>query len=394
MEEPKLAVDRERLLATLQEMIRIESVNPSLVEGGSGERRIAAWLAERLSALGLETRLHEIAPGRFNVVGVLKGTGGGRTLLLNGHLDTVGLEGMTIDPLGGELREGRVYGRGSLDMKGGLAAALAAVEAVAGAADAPRPAPGRGGTSSWPAWPTRSTPPSGRRRWWKEYRADGAVVCEPSGLELGVAHKGFAWVRIDVHGRAAHGSRPDLGVDAIVKTGRVLAGLEALGERLRGRTHALLGSPSLHASLIQGGRELSTYPDSCRLQLERRTIPGEDRAAVEAEIGSLLAGIRAADPDFRADSELFFYRPTFEVSPREPVAAALAAACERQLGSRPRLCGFSGWLDSSILAGAGIPTVIYGPGGEGLHAAVEWVDLDSVAAAAQALAALILDFCR
>lgn len=383
----RIYVDREGLLRMLQELIRIDSVNPSLVAGGRGERQIAEYVGGFLDRMGLEVRLQEVAPGRVNAVGRLAGSGGGRSLIVNGHLDTVGRAGMTVDPLGGEWRDGKVFGRGSLDMKGGVAAALAALQALTAAGVRLR------GDVILAGVADEEYASIGTEALVKEYTADAAVVCEPSGLEIGVAHKGFAWISVEVQGRAAHGSRPDLGIDAIVKAAKVLSGLEVLQERLSLRRHRLLGAPSVHASLIEGGTEMSTYPDRCRIRIERRTIPGEDRAAVAGELEGLLSGIRSADAAFQASSELFFYRPHFEISRAEPIVDTLAAVCRRLWRAEPRYCGFSGWLDSSILDQAGIPTVIFGPRGEGLHAAVEYVEFDSVAAVAQVLAGLIAAFC-
>jgi acetylornithine deacetylase len=382
-----IAIDRAALLESLQALIRIDSVNPSLVPGGRGEGAIAAYLGQYLEASGLEVRTREIAPGRVNVVGILKGSGGGRSIILNGHTDTVGLDKMTIDPLDPVLRDGRVYGRGSLDMKGGLAAAIAAVRAIA-AGDRLR------GDIILACVADEEYASIGTEALIEEYTADAAIVCEPSALGLGIAHKGFAWATIDVHGLAAHGSKPELGIDAIVKAGKFLVALEALGEKLAARAHPLLGPASVHASLIEGGSELSTYPDHCRIKIERRTLPGEDRETVAAELAALVAGLAASDKQFKADWDIFFHRHPFETAPDAPIAAAVSRAGELVLGAAPRPMGFSGWLDSALLAAAGIPTVIFGPAGEGLHAASEHVEFQSVADTAAILAAAVEDFCR
>ncbi len=384
----KIAIDSGELLANLQKLIAIDSVNPSLVPGGKGEREIAGYIGAYLAALGLQVRYQEIAAGRVNVIATLKGEGGGPTLILNGHTDTVGLDKMAISPLDPVYRDGKVYGRGSLDMKGGLAAAIAAVRAVAAAGARLR------GDVILACVADEEYASIGTEALVREYTADAAIVCEPSGLGIGIAHKGFAWADIDVHGRAAHGSKPELGIDAIVKAGKVLVGLETLGQKLAARTHPLLGPASVHASLIQGGIELSTYPDHCRIKIERRTIPGEQEKDVAAELEALLAGIAAADPQFKAAYNIFFYRPHFEISPAEPIVALLADQYERATDQKPGYMGFSGWLDSSILAGAGIPTVIFGPAGEGLHADSEHVDFASVVTAAQVLAGTVAAFCR
>jgi acetylornithine deacetylase len=283
----------KEITTLLQQLVAIDSINPDLVAGGAGEQEIARFVANWLDQAGVEVTLDESTPGRPSVVGMVRGSGGGgRSLLLNAHLDTVGVTGMERphDPV---VDGNRLYGRGAYDMKGGLAAIMIV------AAQAKK-LPLRGDViltavadEEFASLGTQSIV----RRW----HADAAIVTEPTALRLCVAHKGFVWLEITTQGRAAHGSRPDLGCDAIVKMGKILVGLEQLDLSLRAvATHPLLGSGSLHASLIVGGQELSSYPESCTLQVERRTIPGETRELVEAEIQELLEQIQRADPTFLA----------------------------------------------------------------------------------------------
>lgn len=383
----KIVVDRDALLDNLQKLIRIESVNPSLVANGQGEAEIAKYIGEYLSEIGLEVRYQETAPGRLNVIGILKGNGSGKSLMLNGHTDTVSINGMSINPFDPHYTDGRVYGRGSLDMKAGVAAAIAAAKAVAESGLQLK------GDVILTFVADEEYASIGTEAVVREYTADAAIVCEPSALGLGIAHKGFAWITIDILGKAAHGSRPDQGIDAIVKAGKVLVAIEALGNKLSGKKHELLGSPSVHASLINGGTELSTYPDLCQIQIERRTIPGEDKNTVIAEMQEILDGIAEQDPQFKADFKVFFYRPHFEVAETEPIAKSVARAFKQVVSTEPQLTGFSGWLDSSILAEAGIPTVIFGPAGEGLHANKEYVEFESVVITAEVLAETIVEYC-
>lgn len=385
----RLQVNRKELLEILQQMIRIESVNPSLAAGGSGESEMARYLGKYMSVMGLEVYFQKISPGRENVIGVLKGSGGGRTLMLNGHTDTVGLKGMDIQPLEPECREGRVYGRGSLDMKGGLAAIISAVNAVARSGARPK------GDIIMAFVADEEYASQGTEALVKEYTADAAIICEPTDMEIGIAHKGFVWARIEVFGRAAHGSRPKEGIDAIVKAGKVLVEIERLGAcELNRKCHPLLGSPSIHASLISGGSELSTYPGYCRIDLERRTIPGETPGTILEELKSIINRISMEDDQFKAACEIMFHRPPLEVSEHETIVRSLVRSYTAILNKAPGLTGFSGWMDSAILAEAGIPTAVIGPGGEGLHAAVEYVDFDTAAVTAEILAHTITDFCN
>ena len=211
-------------------------------------------------------------------------------------------------------------------------------------------------------------------------------MTEPTALEICVAHKGFAWLEVEIAGRAAHGSQPQLGVDAIAKAGRVLTGIENLGRRLaREPGHALLGPGSVHASLIAGGQELSSYPERCLVQLERRTVPGEGSDLVERQVRELVEEAAAADHDLRAEVRTRLVRPPFEIGTDTEIVRLVSGHAERVLGLVPAVIGWAAWMDSAILDQAGIPTVIFGPGGEGAHAVVEWVDLASVERCAEVL---------
>lgn len=370
----------------LRQLVAIDSVNPDLVPGGAGEGPIARFVAEWLERAGLEVVVDEVAPGRPNVVGIARGSGGGRSLLLNAHMDTVGVTGMERphDPV---IENNRLYGRGAYDMKGGLAAIL-----VAGAAARRR---GLRGDVIVTAVVDEEFASIGTGAIVGRWRADGAIVTEPTELDICTAHKGFAWFTAETRGVAAHGSRPDLGVDAIVKMGKVLVGLEELDLALRAAfPHRLLGTGSVHASLIEGGQELSSYPERCSLGIERRTIPGETVQRVEAELPAIFARIAAQDPTFQASVTTGLTRESFEVSLQEPIAQAVLRHAQRLLGREIAEIGSTAWMDSALLAAAGIPTVVFGPGGAGAHAVVEWSDLTQVEQCAEILAAVAEDFCH
>ena len=369
----------------LCDLVAIDSVNPALVPGAAGEARIAAFIAAWLEKAGLEVQLVETAPARPTVIGIARGTGGGRTLLLNGHVDTVGVAGMPhpFEPL---IRAGRLYGRGAYDMKGGLAACMSAVAAakkhrlrgdVVLTAVVDEEYAGLGSMSVAGKFP-----------------AAGAIVAEFTELRLVPAHKGFVWLELETSGKAAHGSRPDLGVDAIVKMGPVLMELERLGRDLAARPpHPLLGHASVHASLIEGGRELATYPDRCLLSIERRTLPGETPGTVQAELAAILARLQVADPQLQASLRCKLDRPPMETPPDAAILSAVRAAAARVLGRPAEVAGVPFWTDAATLWAAGIPTLLFGPSGAGAHAAEEWVDLDSVHTCAEVYLATALEFC-
>jgi acetylornithine deacetylase len=372
-------------------LVAIDSRNPMLDPNGPGEGPIAAAVAAFLRESGLEAALVEPLPGRPSVVALLRGTGGGRALLLNAHLDTVGF-GAMADPVAPRVAAGRLYGRGAYDMKGGLAAVLAAAAALARG----ERLPGDLIVTAVADEEHASIGTAAAIAYLRDLglQAHGAIVTEPTDLQLCVAHKGFAWASVRTRGRAAHGSRRADGVDAIAHMGRVLVALERLDQQLQERpAHPLLGHGSLHASLIEGGSELSTYPAHCLLQLERRTLPGETAALVVAELDAILQGLAAEDPRFSANSELTLFRPPLETNVSEPIVAALERAGGEVLGQPPVVVGATFWMDAALLGAAGIPTAIFGPRGAGLHADVEWVDLASVQACADVLAAAARTFC-
>ena len=367
------------------ELVAIDSANPDLVPGGAGELEIARFIATWLERAGVEARIDELAPGRANVIGVARGRGGGRTLLLNGHTDTVGHDGYER-PLEPRVEGDRLYGRGSFDMKGGTAAALWACARAAELELA--------GDVVVVAVCDEEFASIGTQAVAEQIRADAAIVAEPTALAVCVAHKGFAWLEIDVAGRAAHGSQVQIGVDAIAKSGRVLTGIEELGQELASAPgHPLLGTGSLHASLIAGGQELSNYPERCLVQLERRTVPGEDATLVEEQVRRLVARAARADPGLRAEVRTTLVRPPFEIAEDAEIVRLVRSHAERVLGTAPALIGWAAWMDSAILAQAGIPTVIFGPGGEGAHETLEWVDLASVERCAEVLVAVAAEFC-
>ena len=366
-------------------LVAIDSVNPDLVAGGAGEGEIARFVAEWLEAAGLEVSLDEVGPGRANVVAVARGQGGGRSLLLNGHLDTVGVVGMER-PFEPYIEDGRLYGRGAYDMKASVAAMMVTAARVREL--------GLAGDLIVSIVADEEVASIGSEAVARAWRADASIVTEPTELAVAIAHRGFVWLDVETTGRAAHGSRPELGIDAIAKMGRVLVGLEELDRALRASpSHGLLGSGSLHASLIEGGQELSSYPDRCRLQMERRTIPGETPDSVVQEVREVIERASSTDPDLRAHATLTFVREPFEVAEDEAIVQAVGRAGEKVLGKAPERIGVPFWTDAAVFAAAGIPTVLFGPAGAGAHAVVEWVDLDSVERCAEVLLATAEDFC-
>jgi acetylornithine deacetylase len=374
----------EELTTLTADLVSIDSVNPSLVEGGAGEGRIATFVAEWAVEQGLEAELLEETPGRPSVLVRARGSGGGRTLLLCGHIDTVNVEGMT-DAHAPRVDGDRMHGRGAYDMKAGVAAALLAARDAARA--------GLRGDVVVAAVADEEHASLGVQEALRTVEADAAIVTEPTEMELVVAHKGFLWIEIEVTGMAAHGSRPHLGVDAIVKSGSILTELGRLDESLGERTHPLLGRGSVHASVIEGGMELSSYPARCVVGIERRTLPGETGADIERELEELLERCRAADADLQAEQRTLLVREPFEVDEESELVSAVSASASEVLGNAPKIAGASYWADAAFISAAGIPTVMFGPSGEGAHAIEEWVSLSDTEAVTRTLVGVASRIC-
>ncbi|MDQ3068808.1 MAG: M20/M25/M40 family metallo-hydrolase [Acidobacteriota bacterium] len=372
------------LTRLLGDLVSIDSVNPDLVPGAKGEAAVAAHCAAWLSRAGLDVEVQEAAPGRPNVVGVLEGSKPGRTLMLCGHIDTVGVEGMAA-PFTPEVRDGRLYGRGAQDMKGGVAAMM---EAARRAKD--RWTSGRLVIACVCDEEYESI---GAQALVTRWTADAAVVTEPTDLSVAVTHKGFAWIALETMGRAAHGSRPAEGRDAILRMGRVLSRLDALNRDLSVRqADPLTGPPSLHASTIGGGREWSSYPDHCALTVERRTVAGETEVLVMEEIEAILQELRAEDAEFAGTARLVASRAPYALDPAHELPVTLAGLAKAR-GATAGIAGMSFWTDAAILGGAGIPSVLFGPGGAGLHSIEEYVTLSEVEDCAVVLEQLALGYC-
>jgi len=381
---PNARIERGDAVALTRALVVVDSRNPVIAPGGPGEGAVASLLAEVLAEWEFDVELQEIVPGRPNVI-ARTGRRGGPVLMFNGHLDVVGTDGMSHPPFDPVTRDGRIYGRGSADMKGGIAAMCAAAARAAAATNAELVIAAVIDEEN-ESLGTRALVERG-------IRADAAIVTEPTRLAIMPAHRGFVWAEIDVKGRAAHGSRYDIGVDAIRHAGLLLADLDAFEEDvLATRTHPLLGHASLHASLVSGGIGMSTYPDRCLLALERRTVPGETTESVLAELRDAFARIASRRRSFDASLRLITAQGPSDVSPDAPVVRALASALAGE-GLAPAIEGMSAWTDAAILNDAGIPAICFGPGDIRLaHAAEEFVPIAEIEQATAVLTRMALAF--
>jgi acetylornithine deacetylase len=377
-----VVIPRGDAVALARALIQIDSRNPCLAPDSKGEGDCARALASILDDWGFRVELVEAAPGRPNVIARV-GQAGAPALMFNGHLDVVAVDGMIHDPFSAQLRNDCIYGRGSADMKGGIAAMCAAAATVL---------PDQAGKQiiiaavvdeEYESLGTRALLASG-------LRADAAIVTEPTRLAICPAHRGFAWFDVELNGRAAHGSRYDVGIDAIMHAGLLLAELDRLEQtRSSGPTHALLGRGSLHASTIVGGVGLSTYPELCNLAIERRTIPGESVESAMQEITDACARISANRPGFDARVKLRTAQLPSDVPIEAPIVKRLVSAMHRE--KLPvKIEGLSAWTDAALLNEAGIPAVCFGPGDISLaHAAEEFVPISEIERATRVLSTVV-----
>jgi len=375
-------LSRSAVLEVLQQLVSTPSVNPTLAPGeGHGEALIATRGKEWLASNGVNSWLDIVTPGRPNLVGEV-GQGKGPTLVLCAHLDTVGTDGMTIPPFEPTCDGQRVYGRGSYDMKGGAAAIMSAMAALA-----LQPPHGKILAALVADEEYASV---GAQHFVANYKADACVVTEPSNGDLILGHKGFVWAEIETRGRAAHGSRWDIGISAIAKMGKIIAALEDFDRReLRRRIHPLVGPASQHCAVISGGSGISTYAESCTLKVERRTLPGETAEQVLHELRTIISSTGE-----QAEIRCLLDRPPLVCARDANIAQSLRSAVTSIVGVPPAETGVSYWMDAALFAAAGMATVDYGPTGAGAHEAIEWVDVDSVVNCAAILKETALRFCH
>ncbi|KAH7245814.1 tryptophan synthase beta subunit-like PLP-dependent enzyme [Fusarium tricinctum] len=376
-------------VALTQTLVQINSASPDLGSvSGPGEMAIARYVAAWLEHRDIETHWVEYTKDRPSIVGVVRGSGEGKSLMLNGHIDTVTLMGYVEDPLSGKISDGRLYGRGSADMKGGVAAAMIALANAKGL--------GLRGDVIFAGVADEESLSKGTedilRAGWK---ADAAIVSEPTNLEINHAHKGYCHLEIEVHGLAAHGSRADLGIDAIVNAGHFLVEFGRYTKKLQeGPSNETLGTGTAHASVISGGEEASSYPGQCTIIAERRTVPGETNATVQREFDDIIAKVSKEVPNFKAEAKIIFSRPPQFTAPDHPFTQLVSSIVTKAIGQEATVSGAPFWTDCALLAEKGIVPLLWGPKGEGLHSKEEWVDVRSVEQVAKGLTNIAAEFCQ
>jgi acetylornithine deacetylase len=380
-------IDKTYTINTLRKLVQINSVNPGLVKGAPGEGEIAWFIHNQLNELGLESKISDAAPGRPNVTAIIKGDGGGKSLMINAHTDTVGIEGMD-DPFSARIENGKLYGRGAYDMKSGIAAMLGVAKAFADEK------PDTAGDLVLTFVADEEHQSVGATAVAKEISTDAAIVTEPTDLRLCLAHRGFSIHKITIHGKTAHGGNHMLGVDANMKMGALLNEIAHFAKSLpEQKRHPLCGEGSMHVPLIEGGRSLFIYSHQCSIHTERRTLPGETADSVNADLNKLISRVKAKDPEFSADLEEVLWRSPYEISADREIVKTVSAAAESVLGKLPETIGHTWWEDSAIFGEAGMETMVLGARGGGIHEDVEWVETESVIDLAEILLRTSLSFC-
>ncbi len=382
------SIDRPYLEKVLIDLVRTNSINPKLISDGPGEKEIGHYIASLLTEIGVSVHVNTIEEDRSNILAVIEGTGGGPSLMLNGHMDTVGVDGM-VDPFSAEIRNGRLYGRGSQDMKGGLAAMITAIKALVNSGIRLK------GDVLASFVIDEEFVSTGAEAVVKKYKTNAAIVTESTNLHMCVAHRGFGVYEITTKGKAAHGGNPEEGIDANLHMGKVLGALDNLSAKLnQSLAHSLLDKPSLHVPLINGGKQIFIYADQCSLHYERRTMPGETEEVITGEIRAILDDLAACDDQFQYNLSKVVFREAYEISPEKEIVRLALAATEEVLGTKPSIIGHSWWEDSALFGANGTETIILGPTGDGIHSPVEWVDIQSVEDLSHILLNTMISYCK
>ena len=373
-----------RIITLLTDLVQINSINQTL-SGGPGEREIAKFAARNLTALQLDAQIQDVGPNQSNVVAVVPGKDRQRSLLLNAHLDTVGVDGMD-EPFTLRRKGDRLYGRGTYDMKGSVAIMLLLADYFS-----QHPPPldilltlvcdeedkSKGMEYLVEKWLPQIQP-----------TPIGGIFLEPTEEDIGVCHKGFTWYELTVTGKAAHGSRPEQGIDAILPLRFALEELSKIQAELLGRSpDPLLGYPSIHSSIIRGGSELSVIPSQSCFQWERRTLPDESPSDLTSELERMIQAVTNHAGDHTVTGREFFVRPPYRIPDDAEILGRL-----QEMTPQSQQVGLSFWADSALAGAMGIPSILFGPVGHGAHAIDEWVSLGSLKRVYDVLKTLIESF--
>ena len=368
----------------LRDLVSRPSVNPmgrDLNGQGIYEHQLTAYVEEFFRSLGVSYERQAIAPQRDNIVARWDSAGASRTLLLEAHQDTVPADNMTIDPFGAKIEAGRLYGRGACDIKGGMAAMLAMFSRLV------REKPNGAMNVILACTVDEEHTFLGVQRL-VQYglQADLAVVAEPTQLQIVNAHKGIVRWHLETSGRSCHSSTPEKGINAIYQMAGILVAIEQFADWLqKSRVDPLLGPPTLSVGRIEGGTSVNTVPDRCRIEIDRRLIPGENPLEAPGQLVAKLRATLSAGVKFSYS----MHAPALSPAGSEDLVAQLASAIDAVRGSH-QVTAVPYCTDASTIAAAGIPAVVFGPGDIAkAHTCDEWVPLDEVEQASEILYRLV-----
>jgi len=366
-----MPVSGKQVVELLGALVRIESVTPWLIPTGSGEAKVAAFIADWLRGTGAEVEVVEVEPGRMNVLARLRGTGGGPTLCLNAHSDTVGYGGWPDEALMPRLDGDLMYGLGAADDKGGCAAAMLTLASIAESGTR------LVGDLLVACVADEEGISIGSEHLARQGGIDAAIVIEPQPThELVVEHQGFGWIDVIARGVAAHGCEPDVGVDAIVHLAEVITRLHRLDRAVFQRQPSLLnGRTVFHTGTITGGTDYATYPNFAKVGIEIGTQPGEHLSDRVAEIETIFTEIAKTERGFCGDVAVRLEREPFVAEGHEALQEIVVAAMTSVLGKEPKITGLNAWTDAALMQAAGIPTLLLGSTGGNFHTAGEWASI-------------------
>ncbi|UAL50531.1 M20 family metallopeptidase [Metabacillus dongyingensis] len=393
-------IDKKEVIELTRSLIRIQSVYRPNVEGGN-EEKVARFIDDYLKNIGLEVYYEEVVPGRPNVIAVYDSGIPGKTLLFEGHTDVVtegDIDSWTYDPFGGEVSNGRIYGRGSCDTKGNLAAAISAVHSI------------KKSDAAFNGKIILCIPCDEEgmmigikdfiKKGWAD-GVDGAIICEPEENQLCITQKGAMRIVLKTYGKMAHGAMPLTGINPNTRMAKLIVELDQLEQREKERMgeHPYLGWPSITPTILQapvkGEPQINVVPAQCMTTLDIRTVPGQEHHQLRKEIEVIIEQLGKEDPHFKATLELIEDRPWTETSKDHEVVQAVAQAYKQVTGKEPVYNGVPGATDGTFLHLAGVPIITTGAGDRHIpHHADEYVDIDELVETVQIYTLSALNFLK
>lgn len=377
-------IGEKKVINLLGELIRINSINPLKDDKSTGEREIAFFISDYLNGIDINNKLLPVTENRFNVIGVIEGDGNGNNLVLEAHMDTVGIKNMKIPPFLPTVKDGKIYGRGACDDKGSLASMILAMEILK-----ERKVSLKGNLYLAAVIDEEHTQMGVSHLLEQDHRFDASIVGEPTNLDIVIAHQGCLRWDIVTRGLSAHSSEPEKGENAIYYMNEVIDMIRRnIIPNLQNKKHPLVGSPSLSINIIGGGSQSNIIPNKCSITLDRRMIPGEDSKEILDEIDMNIAKLLDKSPLLRIERHKpFIESPTMELEENEEIVKLLSECLFEYNLTESKIKGAKYGTDASVFKKNGIPAVVFGPGDIAqAHAEDEWINIEQVIKAAEIIA--------